>query len=125
LARLVADAGLLIAAQRNDRNAWAIKREAAVENLPIVVPAAVIAQAWRGDGRGDLRRYLKGLHVIPFGTVLAQLAGELLGSAGTSDVVDAAVVVSAVDGDRIITSDVRDISFLLEHWTIRAEVVGI
>lgn len=48
-----------------------------------------------------------------FDTELAKLAGELCGRARSSDVVDAAVVVSASRrGDTILTSDPRDILHL-------------
>ena len=44
---------------------------------------------------------------------LAQMAGELLGRTGTSDAVDAAVVVSAARrGDAILTTDPDDLRAL-------------
>jgi len=64
----------------------------------LVVPAPVLAQVWRGDvHQALLSRFLN----LPFVEVdlltraIWQTAGMLCGQAGTSDVVDAAVVACA------------------------------
>lgn len=122
MARLIADAGLLIAADRNDREAWALKRVAAEESTDILIPSPVLAQVWRGPGSENLARFLKGLVVLPFDEAAARRAGNLLGVCETRDVIDAAVVVSAADGDRIVTGDPKDISLLLERSGTRATI---
>jgi len=48
---------------------------------------------------------LDGIEVRPLDEELGRRAGVLLERAGTSDVVDAALVLLAEDGDEIITSD--------------------
>lgn len=114
MARLIADAGVLVAADRNARAAWVLKKLAGEQDVPLVVPAPVLAQVWRGPGGVNLARFLKGVAVPAFDQELARLTGNLLGVAQRSDVVDAAVVAYARAGDRIVTGDVEDISRLVE-----------
>jgi hypothetical protein len=54
---------------------------------------------------------------------LARAAGALLGSAGTSDPIDATVVLIADEGDDILTSDAPDIQILIEAAAKRVGVV--
>ena len=49
----------------------------------------------------------------------------LLGQAGTSDVIDAAVVVVATDGDVIYTSDAGDLATLASAAGRDVEVVAV
>ncbi|WP_217924429.1 hypothetical protein [Miltoncostaea oceani] len=122
MARLIADAGLLVAADRNERAAWALKKAAAEDRDELVVPAVALAQTWRGPQSANLARFLKGLRVIPLDAELARTTGHLLGVAATSDIADAAVAACAMEGDRIITGDLDDISQLVELRGVRAEV---
>ena len=52
------------------------------------------------------------MDVRPLDDQLGRAAGELLGSTGMSDVVDAALVLLAGDGDEIVTLDRDDIETL-------------
>ena len=52
---------------------------------------------------------LASIDVRPLGEDLGKDAGRLLGRAKKSDVIDAAVVLLAADGDVIVTSDPEDI----------------
>jgi hypothetical protein len=61
--------------------------------------------------------------VVPLDKFLGRRAGVLLGRAGTSDVIDAAVVLLASDGDRILTSDPDDLRHLAEASEIDADIV--
>lgn len=115
MARLIADAGLLIAAERGERGAWALKRTTAEDGVDLVVPAPVLSQVWRGPRPQNLTRFLAGLEVITFDEELARRAGELLGASATTDVCDASVVAGARDGDRVVTGDVEDITHLVAH----------
>jgi len=56
LARLIAGAGLLVAADRDRRDVWALKRAAAEDDVEIVVPAPILAQVWRGAASAGLAR---------------------------------------------------------------------
>jgi hypothetical protein len=78
------------------------------------VPAIVVGQAWR-DGRRQvpLARALAGCRVDPVGLDVGKAAGILCGKTGTSDVVDAAIVVMATAlRGTIWTSDTKDIRAL-------------
>ena len=56
-----------------------------------------------------LAKALEGIDVRPLDAPLGRLAGELLARSGTNDVVDAALVLLAEDGDDIVTSDTEDL----------------
>ena len=113
---IVLDAGALVAVERSDRDMIAlIKRERREGRAP-VSHGGVIGQVWRG-GRGrqaNLARLLAGVDVRAIDDDLGRQAGVLLGAAGESDVIDAAVVLLAHDGDEIYTSDPRDLRTLAE-----------
>jgi hypothetical protein len=59
----VYDAGVLIAADRNDRRVWAEHRLRLEAGLVPVVPATVVAQASRAPTQAGLRRLLRGCEV--------------------------------------------------------------
>jgi hypothetical protein len=68
---------------------------------------------------------LPGLEVVPLDDALGRRAGVLLGRARTSDVVDAALVVLAVDGDVVLTSDADDIEHLAHSANLDLDVVPV
>lgn len=113
---IVLDSGALIALERADERMRALLREALKQNVRLVVPAGVLAQVWRGSARqAPIRALLKAaLTVIPaLDEVLAEAAGVLCGRAGTSDVVDASVVlVARRERAVVVTSDVDDLARL-------------
>lgn len=110
---VVLDAGALIAFERGDARLRALVREALRTKARIVVPAGVMGQVWRGGGRQvALRVLLDGpcTDVPPLDRILAEAVGVLCGRAGTSDVVDASVVLTARrEGARVVTSDPEDL----------------
>lgn len=130
-AAIVLDAGVLIALDRNDRQMWAVLRVAADEGTPVYVPAGVIAQAWRdGTRQALLSRALRHCDEVPLDGVLARAAGLLCGQAGTADVIDASVALTASTLARsedtlLFTSDPNDISHLADTLgaRIRFELV--
>lgn len=77
--------------------------------------AIVVAQVWRAPrGRQALLApLLRGVDVRPVDDEAGRVAGVLVGRAGTTDPIDAALVLVAHSGDRILTSDPRDIRLLL------------
>lgn len=108
---IVLDAGALIAVERADRDMIAlIKRERRAGRAPLS-HGGVIGQVWRGgSGRqATLGRLLPGVDVQALDDELGRQAGVLLGAAGRADVIDAAVVLLAHDGDEIFTSDPADL----------------
>jgi predicted nucleic acid-binding protein len=105
---------VLIAAERDDRAMWLEHLAAlALETAPLV-PAPVLAQAWRGGAQPLLSRFLAGCEVVPMDEVSARAAGVACGRAGSSDVVDATVVVTARRfGATVVTGDAEDIERLV------------
>jgi hypothetical protein len=105
---VVYDAGVLIAADRSERRVWAehkVRLEAGVVPL---VPAPVVAQASRSPKQVQMRRFLRGCEIAPFDEAEAHRAGALLGKSRSHDVIDASVVVLAIQRHADIASDDRD-----------------
>lgn len=98
------------------------------EEVVPVVPAPVLAEAWRGGPRqASLARMMAGCEVEPMSADQARGVGELAGRANHDDVVDIAVVEGAVrrDDDVIVTSNeshLRKIADAARHL-IRIEAV--
>lgn len=102
------DAGALIAADRNDRRMWALHVGFLAEEVVPVVPAPVVAEAWRGGSRqANLSRLLAGCEIEPMDERSARSVGEVLARAGLDDVVDGAVVETASrrTATVVVTSD--------------------
>lgn len=113
MAGLTLDAGALIAVDRGDRRVISQLKRWLQDGTRITVPATAFAQAWRGPRNANLSRFSQLCAVEPFTELAARRAGELCSAAGTSDIVDASVVVSAGSrSDDILTSDVDDLSRL-------------
>lgn len=110
---VVLDAGALIALERGDAHMRALCREALAEGAALVVPAGVVAQAYRDGTRQVLLRALLSAattRVPPLDRALAEAAGTLCGRTGTADIVDASVVLIARrERAPVVTSDVRDL----------------
>jgi len=110
---LVLDSGALIALERGGRPMWTRLKAAQMAGDVPLTHAGVLGQVWRGDPRqARLARALRGFDVRPLDEQLGRSAGALLGRARLSDVIDAAVVLLASDGDDIVTSDPGDLSRL-------------
>ncbi len=122
---LVLDTGALLAVERGDRDTIAlIKQELLAQRVPLT-HGGVVGQAWRGgSGRqARLARLLPALDIVALDETMGRRAGVLLGRARKSDVIDAAVVVLAADGDVILTSDPRDLKALAEAAGVHADIV--
>ena len=110
---LTLDAGALVAFERNERHVVALLSQAVTHGLALAVPAGVVGQVWR-DGRRQARlaRLLGSpdLQVEPLDEMQARASGQLCGARGTSDVIDASVVLCArARGHRIVSGDVDDL----------------
>jgi hypothetical protein len=127
MSAVVYDAGVLIAADRNERHVWAEHRVRLEAGIVPWVPSPVVAQASRSRRQVQMRRLLRGCEVIAFDEAEAHRAGALLGKSRTKDIVDASVVTLAIrravrpqGGDRkrdrhasIVSDDSGDIRRLL------------
>ena len=111
---LVLDAGALIALDRNERPMWTrMKAVSQASQLP-VTHGGVVGQVWRGGPRqARLATALAGIDVKALDEALGRSSGELLGAAGMSDIVGAALALIAVDGDEIVTLDRDDMETLV------------
>ena len=121
----VYDTGVLIAADRNDRQVWADHRARLEAGLIPVTTAPVVAQASRSPRQVQLRRFLHGCEVVTFDATQAHAVGALLAKSATADVVDAHVAVTAAPTSAVvITSEPDDLRILAAHVrpriTIRA-----
>lgn len=122
---MVLDAGAFVALERNDRAMWRRLKGALIDGEPPITHGGVVGQVWRG-GTGRqvlLARALQAVDGIALTVELGRQAGLLLTASGTSDVVDAAVVLLANHEDIIITSDPGDIARLVETSGRRIDVV--
>lgn len=120
---LVLDAGALIAVERSDREIVALlKAEHRGGRVP-VTHGGIVGQVWRDGARqARLARLLAGVEIVPLDDALGRRAGILLARTHTDDVLDAAVVLLATDGDLIVTSDVTDLSTLAAAYGAHIEI---
>ena len=103
---LVLDSGAFVALERNERQMWIRLKAAHADGEVPITHAGVLGQVWRGGPRqARLSQALAGIDVIALDEPLGRAAGRLLSAAGMSDVVDAALVLLASDGDEIVTVD--------------------
>jgi hypothetical protein len=108
---------MLIALDRDKREAWVALRRLVDRGDVPTVPTVVAAQAWRdGQRQARLAQALRACRPDELGEELARRAGELCGRAGIADVVDAVVVESAARrGDDVYTGDLAGLARLAEH----------
>jgi hypothetical protein len=124
---IILDTGALVAVERGETNiVFEMSRELRAGRPPRT-HGGVVGQVWRGGAgrQAWLARHLRTVEILPLDERLGKKAGDLLGRAGVSDVVDAAVVAMAQPGDVILTSDPDDILVLIEAAGIEAEVVPV
>ena len=123
---VVYDAGVLVAADKNERRAWAEHKARLELGVLPLVPAPVVAQVSRSPQQAQLRRFLTGCVIVPLGETEAHEAGRLLGMTKTADVVYAVVVTTAIrEKAAILTSDVADIERLVRASGRGVAVVAI
>lgn len=126
--RMVLDAGALIQVDRKQHSqVLADCRVAVKRGVRPLIPSVVLAQVWREEpGQHDLAVLTNMSIVVPFDAETAKDAGSLLAKSGTSDIVDAAVVMLAMEqGAAAVTSDPDDIASLAEAADFRIPVVAV
>ena len=123
---VVYDAGVLVAADRSVRRVWADHRVRLESGILPVVPAPVIAQVSRSPAQVQLRRLLRGCDILSLAEHQAHAAGQLLGRAGSSDVVDAVVVQTATElRADVVTGDHADIGRLIDAAGSASHVIDL
>jgi hypothetical protein len=124
--KVVYDAAVLVAADRNERRAWVEHKVRLEFGVLPLVPAPVVAQVSRSPQQVRLRRFLAGCAVVPLGEREAHEAGRLLGKTRTADVVDAVVVtIASREKAMILTSDRDDIERLVRASGREIAVVAV
>ncbi|MBI3184936.1 MAG: PIN domain nuclease [Myxococcales bacterium] len=120
---LTFDSGALVAFENRDRRMDVLVQRAKDLGRPIVIPAGVLAQVWRGRGPRQARLALllgsERVSIHDLTRNRAEAVGQLCGRSGTIDVVDASVVVAAwTNGRVVVTSDQDDIRLLDPSLTV-------
>lgn len=110
----VYDTGALLAAERSDMRLGQLHRRRIVDKGErAFVPVVVLAQAWRGGPQALVSRMLKDCEILPDSEEVGRAAGTACARAGTSDVVDAIVVMTALaTRSAVVTSDPKDLQRL-------------
>lgn len=121
---IILDTSALLALERNERPMWVRLKASLTHGEVPLTHAGVLGQAWRGGARqARLAAALQGIEVRPIDEETGRLAGQLLAAAGLSDVIDAAVVLLAHDGDDIVTSDHADLERLANALDRHVELI--
>lgn len=125
MSAIVLDAGALVAVDRDDRPMISRLLAARARGDTLRTNAMVVAQVWRGRGgrQASLASVLRAVDVRPVEEAAGRAAGHLLGRSGTSDPIDATVVLLARPGDRILTGDPDDVQRLADAAGIPVTIV--
>ena len=128
MAGVTYDTGALIAGDRNDRRMWALHVGFIAEEVAPLVPAPVVAEAWRGGSRqASLARMLAGCQIEEMTADQARRVGELAGRADHEDIVDVAVVEGAArrEDGVILTSNESHIHKIIKATGKRIRIESV
>ena len=108
---MILDAGFLISVDRSEKTAHTFLAAANRSGTSLHTTHPVLAQVWRTPRQARLAGFAKTIPVHPFDD--GRAVGRLLAQAGTSDVVDAHLVICAIRlGHDILTGDPDDLTRL-------------
>jgi hypothetical protein len=124
---IVYDTGALVAAERRHRALWALHAELVAADTVPTVPAPVLAQGWRGGPQPLLSRLLNSCHIAAMTEGVGRRAGAACAASGTTDVVDATVVVTAATlaAPAIVTSDPEELAVIAHALGVRVRMRAI
>lgn len=123
---IVYDTGALLAAERRNPDFLALHDELTAARIRPVVPVVVLAQAWRGGPQHQISRVLKGCDILSDDQRTGRAAGVACGASGTSDVVDAIVVTTAVQHQAaVVTSDPDDLTRLADSLGVKLRLFTV
>jgi hypothetical protein len=124
---VVLDAGALIALDRGSRELMLLLKDELAADRFASTHGGIVGQVWRSGGprHALLARALMGVRVQPLDVDLGRRAGSLLARARKSDVIDAALVLLAQDGDIILTSDPDDLEPLAAAAGLHVDIVEV
>jgi hypothetical protein len=112
---LTFDTGALIGLERARHLMRRVYDTAVSNDVPITVPAVVVAEWWRaGEKEKDRARILRSVHVEPVSDLTARIAGVALTLVPGAGTIDALVMASASlrRGEVVYTSDPEDLERL-------------
>jgi predicted nucleic acid-binding protein len=120
---VVYDTGALLAAERRDPDFLALHDELTAARIRPLVPVVVLAQAWRGGPQHQISRVLKGCDIIADDERTGRAAGIACAASGTSDIVDAIVMVTAVRHQApVVTSDAGDLARIADAIGVKVRL---
>lgn len=123
---IVYDTGALLAAERRNPDFLALHDELTAAHIRPIVPVVVLAQAWRGGPQHQISRVLKGCDILADDVRTGRAAGVACGASGTSDVVDAIVVATAVQHQAaVVTSDPDDLTRLADSIGVKLRLFTV
>ena len=123
---IVYDAGALLAAERRNPDFLALHDELITAHIRPIVPVGVLALAWRGGPQPQISRVLKGCDLLADDQRTGRAAGVACGASGTSDVVDAIVVATAVQHQAaVVTSDPDELTHLTDSIGVKLRLFTI
>ena len=111
-AGVVLDAGVFIALERRNRALVALVQLFANARTPLVTSAGVVAQVWRGgaDRQVPVAFLLRRVQVFALDQAVARTIGRMLGQSGTTDPIDAHLVLLARERNwPVLSSDAGDL----------------
>jgi hypothetical protein len=119
MAGLTLDSGALIGYERNDRSVIVQIKAALQTGIDVTVPAAALAEAWRGGPRAArMAQVLRSCVITETDEDQALKAGEAIANVPGAGTLDALVMASAaMRGDRVLTGDFQDLSRLRAVFT--------
>ena len=126
--RLILDAGAFVAVERLDRDIIAVIKHELIEGRTPLTHGGIIGQVWRGGGTGrqaNLSRFVSAVEITPLDESLGRRAGLLLGRSRRKDVIDAALVLLASDGDLVLTSDPQDLQPLASFAGLDIDIANL
>lgn len=118
------DSGALIALEKRDLNMLIKLRVLHRAGVPITIPANAVVEFWRkGHGQSAI---LELGTIEPLEESIAKAAGEALAKVRDATAVDATVMASAARrGDRVFTSDPKDMQRLHRHFRAVAGIIPV
>jgi predicted nucleic acid-binding protein len=120
---VILDAGFLISVDRDERAAQVLLTALHRHNVALHTTHPVVAQVWRhGARQARLARMLQSVKIHPLDD--GRAVGALLARSGTDDVVDAHLVVLAMQlGDCVLTGDPADLNVLADSLESKRPVI--
>ena len=116
--------GALIAIERRKDRMLRVLRAAEQTSTPIVIPAVVVAEWWRGRPTKRMSMLLDGVTIEPVRDHVARSAGEAIAATGATTI-DAIVMASAaLRGGVVYTSNVDDLARLGRYFP-ELRVLGV